>query len=259
TTAPAASSPPATTSAGEGLWRRGAGGGQGSGGSGGSSGGLLLSTGDALRLVAPEGDPDQRNPRALAATAFRHQPFIARVHDVMQSSWRPADTLDHHFIRGELKRSSEGESTVAVTINRAGKVVEVKLVKRGSHEFLDEIALSAARHAGWLPNPPAELFHTAETVRLLVGYRVKIVLPQDQAESVDPLLPPQARALTSNPAFAAVQQMLQPIQEPTEYLTRKSAREMPYPMCAHRVPLCHDCPWDRPRFQITYEPCAYQR
>jgi TonB family protein len=249
----------ATAPTGEGIPLRlgagGTGGGQGTG-----SPSLLLTPQAALRLTDPTRGPDGDQPRALQAPDLRLAPFLQRAHQSLQGHWRPAATLDQRFANRQVEQSGESESTVAVTINRSGSVLEVKLVGRSAHDFLDELALTTLRTARAFAHPPQALFGSQDSFRFLVTFRVRVILPVDRPEPYDPLLPPQAKELFRNPVFAALQQALQPIQEPTEYLTRKSLRDTPYPMCLrHEVGCRQGCAWDHLVFQAVYEPCAYAR
>lgn len=150
---------------------------------------LMLDTSSALRFLDKVDPP---KPAALKEAEFTAAPFLARVHDVIQSRWAPESSLRVRFADGRLRDSGVSRSVIAVTIDRSGAITQLNLAQRGKQDFLDEVALAAVRASSPFVNPPAGLFGSNDSYAFNVAVEITLNLPSVAEQMLGgPSLPAQ--------------------------------------------------------------------
>ena len=106
-------------------------------------------------MSEPETPPQPQQKVAETAAAEPAPPaFVPEqvAASDLQSSYRPLSKAPPDYPRRALMRDVEGDCTVTYTVNKAGKVEELAVVKGDCHPLFEKPSLAAARQFRYSPH-----------------------------------------------------------------------------------------------------------
>jgi len=122
---------------------------------------------DALPDEIPEGSGVFLNARQ-----WKYATFFNRLSDAVRRQWRPNDVLRRREHDRSISAARRRQTVVEVTLDRAGKVVRVRVERLSGADPLDEEAVRAMRAAGPFANPPSGLFEGKDDFTFRFGFQV---------------------------------------------------------------------------------------
>lgn len=132
----------------------------------------LLVAACALLATAPFASaqqPTQVPGKTPAAKAPEKQPAAPASKAVV--TWRGQVMAHLSGHKRTFSAGADGTSTIAFTIDRAGKVLSARLITSSGNATLDQEAVALAQRASPVPIPPSDL--TGTTLNLTVPIRFK--------------------------------------------------------------------------------------
>ena len=124
---------------------------------------------DALRHVKEEGKETLLNTRE-----FRYWQFFDRVKQRVRQNWNPGAEYRRRDPTGRLYGVSDRYTVLRITLNPAGNIERIGIVKKAGADFLDEEAWRAFRAAGPFPNPPEGLIGEDGRITFEFGFLFEI-------------------------------------------------------------------------------------
>jgi TonB family protein len=149
----------------------------GGGGDDGAIGHLAMPTLNELARLAglPANDHlllEEDDATSLNAFEWKHATYFNRVADAIRRVWVGGQVLGQSDPGGHVYGFEDRLTTVEVSIDPAGNVVDLVLREPSGAAPLDEEALRSFRVAGPFPNPPTALFRGGERYSFSFGFAV---------------------------------------------------------------------------------------
>lgn len=111
---------------------------------------------------------------ALSAWQYQHAPFFNRIKERIGARWNPSQAIRQHDPDGTLIGQTDRVTGVQVTIDKSGRIVEVKIIHDSGVEFLDDEAMRATKGSGPYINPPSALFEGGQYFTFDFGFYLSI-------------------------------------------------------------------------------------
>ena len=124
---------------------------------------------DALMHLKEEGEETLLNTRE-----FRYWQFFDRVKERVRQNWNPGAEYRRRDPTGRLYGVSDRYTLLRITLNPAGNIERIGIVRKAGAEFLDEEAWRAFRAAGPFPNPPEGLIGEDGRITFEFGFLFEI-------------------------------------------------------------------------------------
>jgi periplasmic protein TonB len=107
------------------------------------------------RVHKPPAPRTSAPPRVVTAPRTASSPASSAAEAAAwRSSWAAALSWNKHYPEAARARGEQGVVRLALTIDRGGHVVSVRLIGSSGSSTLDQAALDMARHASGRPLPP---------------------------------------------------------------------------------------------------------
>jgi len=112
------------------------------------------------------------NDTKLNAAQWEHAAFFNRMKDAIARRWNPNRAIRRYDPTGVLVKNQDRLTGLLATIDRDGKLIEIKVVKQSGVYYLDDEALNAFKEAAPFSNPPKKLFASADTFEIHYGFNI---------------------------------------------------------------------------------------
>ncbi len=109
---------------------------------------------------------------SLNAREFRYWSFFQRVKEALRQRWDPAGKLRVRDPWGKVHGVRDRVTVLAVSLDRQGRLHELRMVRTSGIGFLDDEAMRAFRSAEAFPNVPAGLVDPDGMVRFRFAFAV---------------------------------------------------------------------------------------
>lgn len=136
----------------------------------------LLPTLGAKTLARQDGSIDhvdkmkRGNRTALNTQEYLHATFFNRMKRALASHWSPQDDVRSLDPTGRVLGVQDRQTVLEVTLNKAGKLVNIKVLKTSGAHMIDQGTVRAFRLAQPFHNPPKELIDSDGLVRFKFGF-----------------------------------------------------------------------------------------
>ncbi|MEM7589439.1 MAG: TonB family protein [Myxococcota bacterium] len=114
---------------------------------------MHLDFADALPAKIPVDNNTQLN-----TFSWRHATFFNRVKESVAQAWHPAAQLRRHNPNGLGLKGTRVTTSLWITMNRDGKLVNIVVLQSSGFAYLDETAQAAFWQAQPFLRPPTDLF-----------------------------------------------------------------------------------------------------
>lgn len=115
-------------------------------------------------------DIEEGDSTLLNTHRFKFFSFYSRVKDQLRSNWNPLIREEVSFIYAtnrSLSSLGKKKTSLKVTLNEGGYLVEIALLRTSGNKAIDEAAIQAFRLSAPFPNPPVEMLEKDKKIRIL--------------------------------------------------------------------------------------------
>lgn len=112
------------------------------------------------------------NDTKLNTAQWEHAAFFNRMKDAIARRWNPNRAIRRYDPTGVLVKNQDRLTGLLATIDRDGKLIDIKVVKQSGVYYLDDEALNAFKEAAPFSNPPKALFASADTFNIHYGFNI---------------------------------------------------------------------------------------
>ena len=115
---------------------------------------------------------EEANDTSLNAFQWKHATYFNRMADAIRRVWIGGEVLGKNDPDGRVFGFEDRTTTVEVTVDTAGNVVDLVVIQPSGAGPLDDEALRSFRSAGPFPHPPEGLFKGRDRFSFSFGFAV---------------------------------------------------------------------------------------
>ena len=95
----------------------------------------------------------------LNTRAFKFYTYYRRIKEQVQASWKPMirAKINDLLLRGESLLAIEQKTSLLITIDRFGDLINIQVLKKSQISILDHIAIKSFENTAPFPHPPKSL------------------------------------------------------------------------------------------------------
>lgn len=103
---------------------------------------------------------------------WKHATYFNRIKERVAQTWSPLEQIRRHDPYGALLGQQDRYTTVLITIDRTGQVVDTKIQTKSGVYYLDDEAIRSFKVASPFPNPPQVIFASNNLFSFAFGFNV---------------------------------------------------------------------------------------